>query len=142
MLKKTIKYTDFNGAPREEDFYFNLTKAELSEMKVSVDGGMEAWIDRIVKSENIKEIFALFKKIIIASYGEKSDDGKHFRKSAEISDNFISSPAFDELMMSILGDEDLSVEFVKGIMPSDLAGEIEKKMQHTPAVAAVPAPAE
>jgi len=27
MLKKTIKYTDFDGNERTEDFYFNLTKA-------------------------------------------------------------------------------------------------------------------
>ena len=25
MLKKTIKYSDFDGNEREEDFYFNLT---------------------------------------------------------------------------------------------------------------------
>ena len=35
MLKKTIKYTDYNGQQREEDFYFNLNKAELAEMEMS-----------------------------------------------------------------------------------------------------------
>ena len=32
MLKKTISYVDYNGTKRTEDFYFNLTKAEISEM--------------------------------------------------------------------------------------------------------------
>ena len=39
MLKKTITYTDYNGVERKEDFYFNLTKAELMEMEMSTKGG-------------------------------------------------------------------------------------------------------
>ena len=35
MLKKTIKYTDYDGNEREEDFYFNLSKAEITEMELS-----------------------------------------------------------------------------------------------------------
>lgn len=35
MIKKRIKYTDFNGVEREEDFYFNISKAELVEMESS-----------------------------------------------------------------------------------------------------------
>lgn len=143
MLKKTITYTDFNDVERKEDFYFNLTKAELSEMKVSVKGGLEEWIEKIVKTDDDKEIFALFKKIIVASYGEKSDDGKFFRKSDTISDDFVSSPAFDELMMTILNDEALAAEFVTGIMPKDLAMDVELAMKKSaPAVEAVPAPVE
>ena len=35
MLKKTITYTDYNGSERTEDFYFNLSKAEIMEMELS-----------------------------------------------------------------------------------------------------------
>mgnify|MGYP000249563697 FL=1 len=30
MLKKTISYTDYDGNQRTEDFYFNLSKAEIT----------------------------------------------------------------------------------------------------------------
>ena len=39
MLKKTIEYVDYNGNPRKEDFYFNLSEAELAKMELSVTGG-------------------------------------------------------------------------------------------------------
>ena len=40
MLKKTIQFQDFNGNSRTEDFYFNLTQAEVTELELSVDGGL------------------------------------------------------------------------------------------------------
>ena len=46
MLKKTIKYTDYNGVERTEDFYFNITKAEAIEMEMTTTGGMSAMIER------------------------------------------------------------------------------------------------
>ena len=47
MLKKTIKYTDYDGNEREEDFYFNLSKAEVTEMELSKEGGMSEYIKKI-----------------------------------------------------------------------------------------------
>lgn len=140
MIKKTITYTDFNDKKQTEDFYFNLTKSELTEMQVSVGEGMNVLIEKITKAQDMKEIFSLFKKIVIASYGIKSEDGKHFRKSVEISDDFISSPAFDEFFMSIANDADVAAEFVKGIMPQDLAGKVEEAMKTAPVLAEVPMP--
>ena len=40
MLKKTITYTDYNDNERTEDFYFNFSKAELTEMELSTVGGL------------------------------------------------------------------------------------------------------
>ena len=48
MLKRTITYPDYNGGTRTEDFYFNLTQAEITEMELSVDGGLVEMINRIV----------------------------------------------------------------------------------------------
>ena len=53
MLKRTIKYEDYNGVEREEDFYFNLTKAELTEMELSQKGGLAEMIQGIIKSKDI-----------------------------------------------------------------------------------------
>ena len=120
MLKKSIKYTDYNGVERVEDFYFNLTKAEITEMELSVDGGMSVMLEKIVNSKNNKEIVGMFKEIILRSYGEKSPDGKRFVKSKELSEGFAQTEAFSELFVELALNEEKAAEFVKGIMPGGL----------------------
>ena len=78
MLKERIKYTDYDGNEREEDFFFNLTKAEVLEMQLEVSGGYSSYIQRIIEAQNVPELISLFKKLILKSYGVKSDDGRRF----------------------------------------------------------------
>lgn len=119
MLKKTINYVDYNGVERIEDFYFNLSKAELAEMELSVDGGMSAMLEKIVNSNNNKEIVGVFKDIILKAYGEKSEDGKRFVKNKEIMEGFAQTEAFSELFVELALDENKASEFIKGIMPGE-----------------------
>ena len=93
MLKKTIKYTDYNGVERTEDFYFNITKAEAIEMEMTTTGGMSAMIEKIISTQDTPALFKLFKDIILKAYGEKSPDGKTFMKSEEISNAFSRTEA-------------------------------------------------
>ena len=84
MLKKTIKYTDYNGVERTEDFWFNLSKAEIMEMELSTTGGLAELIQKIVKEQDAPAIIKIFKDLVLKAYGEKSPDGKRFIKSDEI----------------------------------------------------------
>lgn len=120
MIKKTIKYVDYNGTERTEDFYFNLSKAEVSEMELSVDGGLSQMLERIVASHDNKEIIRMFKKIILKAYGEKSADGKRFVKSEELATAFSQTEAYVELFMELATNEDKAAEFVNGIIPHNL----------------------
>lgn len=120
MIKKTIKYVDYNGTERTEDFYFNLSKAEVSEMELSVDGGLSQMLERIVASQDNKEIIKMFKKIILKAYGEKSADGKRFVKSEELATAFSQTEAYVELFMELATNEDKAAEFVNGIIPHNL----------------------
>jgi len=117
MLKKTIKYTDYEGVERSEDCYFNLNKAELLEMETSERGGLQKLIERLVAEEDSKKIVELFKEIILKSCGVKSADGKRFIKSQEIRDAFSQSEAYVELFMELATNADAAVAFVNGIMP-------------------------
>lgn len=117
MIKKTITYTDYKGNERTEDFWFNLTKAELMEMELSSEGGLSEYIDRIIKSQNTSEIVAIFKKLILKSYGEKSEDGRRFMKGEEISRAFSETEAYSELFMELASDADKASAFVNGIIP-------------------------
>lgn len=120
MLKKTITYVDYNGNERVEDFYFNLTKAEATEMELSVEGGLTKKLEDIVNSQNNKEIITLFKEIILKAYGEKSQDGKRFIKSEELSEAFSQTEAFSELFMELALDEKAAADFVNGILPAKI----------------------
>lgn len=116
MLKKTIKYTDYNGENCERDFYFNLNKAELLEMELSAEGGLEATINRLMEAKDGKEIVAMFKKLILQSYGEKTVDGR-FTKSEELSKKFSETAAYPELFTELATDADAASAFVNGIVP-------------------------
>ena len=101
MLKKTIKYIDYDGNQREETFYFNLSKAELVEMGLSQDGGLDKFLQRIIEEQNAPEIVKMLKTILHKAYGEKSDDGKVLLKSDDISHKFECTEAYSELFMEI-----------------------------------------
>ena len=120
MLKKTINYVDYNGVERTEDFYFNLTKAEVTEMELSVDGGLSQMIEQLVNAKDNKQIIALFKEIILKAYGEKSADGRRFIKSKEISEAFSQTEAYSELFVELALNEDEAAKFIKGILPANL----------------------
>jgi len=126
MIKWTINYEDFNGTKVTEDFYFNLNKAELMEMQFDAQGAYSQFIERIVNQRDVKKLGEEFKSIILNSYGVKSDDGKMFKKSKELRDEFEQSAAYSELYIELLTDEDKASKFVTGILPKDLRNEAAK----------------
>lgn len=132
MYKKTIKFTDYNGAEREEDFYFNLSKAELMELELSVNGGLTEMVHKIVKAQDSASIVKVFKELILKSYGEKSLDGRRFVKSQEISDSFEQTEAYSMLFMELSTDEKAVLEFINGIVPSDLSEEMNNRQTIAP----------
>lgn len=120
MLKKTIKYTDYNGAEREEDFYFNLTKAELAEMELEVAGGLEQKIRKVVASQDNREIIKIFKDIVLRSYGVKSDDGRRFIKNDEIRADFAQTEAYSILFMELATNDEVAAAFINAVIPNDI----------------------
>lgn len=129
MLKQTIKYEDLDGNMLEEDFYFNLKKSELLEMQMSAEGGLQKKIQRIIEAKDIKSIVEMFKDIILLSIGKKSDDGKSFIKTPEITKAFEQSEAFDELYLHMLEDEKFAADFINGIIPAKLREEALKEQK-------------
>jgi hypothetical protein len=125
MLKKTITYKDLDGNPIVEDFYFNLSKAELAEMELSQHGGMEKWLTSIIASQDGGKIIAAFKEILRKAYGRRSNDNKSFIKTDQAWVEFESSDAYSELFMDLVTDAEAGVNFIKAVMPSDLVGKVQ-----------------
>lgn len=119
MLKKTITYIDYNNTKRTEDYYFNLSKAEIAEMQMSTAGGLDERIKRITDGLDGPEIFKFFKETIAKSYGVKSADGKRFMKSPELTQEFFETEAYSVLLMELLeNDGKNAAEFINAIIPS------------------------
>lgn len=118
MLVKTIKYVDYDGNEREEKFYFNLSKAELAEMELSYEGGMKKHLERMIDEKDNRRLVEHFKNIILGSYGVKSEDGKRFIKSDELSTSFSQTEAYSNLFLELLSSEtDAAANFINGIIP-------------------------
>lgn len=118
MLKKTMTYVDYDGNERTEDFYFNLTKAEVTEMEMSQKGGLVNTIQKIVAEQNSQRIIEIFKDLILKSYGEKSLDGKRFIKNKELRDEFEQTEAYSDLFMELAQNAESAAAFVNGIIPN------------------------
>lgn len=126
MLKKQITYIDYNGLERTEDFYFNLSKPEVVKMQTSVKGGYDMQLKTIGAVLNGAAIMEFFENLIRRSYGVKSEDGRRFMKSDEISDEFMQTPAYEALFEELVTDDKAGADFVNAVMPADLVKEISK----------------
>lgn len=117
MIKWKIKYVDYNGDEQEEDFYFNLNKAEVMEMDLSANGAYSEYLQRIVDQRDGKKIAEEFKRLILKSYGEKSPDGRRFVKSDEKSNEFMQTEAYSELYMQLATEPGAAEKFITGVLP-------------------------
>lgn len=125
MIKQTITYTDYNDVERTEDFYFNLTKAEIMELELGTTGGLAEMIEKIVAAKDTPAIIKVFKDLVLKAYGEKSPDGKRFIKSEEIAQAFSQTEAYSEMFMKLATDADAAAAFVNGIVPKDMKQDIK-----------------
>jgi len=126
MIKKTIVYTDFNDQTVTEEHYFNLSRAELIELEISTEGGYGAFLEGVSQSKDNAFIFQQFKKILLDTYGKKSEDGKRFLKSAEISKEFEESEAYSQLIFDFFTDPEAAGKFFTELVPTGMLEEAKK----------------
>lgn len=129
MLKREVKYKDFNDEEVVEVFYFNLSVPEVIEMNVEYKGGMAALLERIIETNDMREIIKQFKAIILMAYGKKSDDGKRFIKSDQLREEFEQSAAYHVLFMELVTNAGAAADFIKGVLPRDAEGKIDKALE-------------
>ena len=114
MLKKTIKYEDFNGNKLTEDFYFNLTKAEVAELELSEKGGLSEAIKKAVKEDDNATIMRIFKGLILKAIGVKSEE------TDKIREEFLQTEAYSVLFMELATSENAASSFMNSIIPGDV----------------------
>lgn len=121
MLKKTITYKNFDDEEVQEDFYFNLTQAEIVELELSTEGGLEAALKRMTAEQDGVAVIQIFKRILKKAYGKRTPDGKRFIKNDEDFKEFESSEPYSVLFMELVTNADAASEFINGIVPKNMA---------------------
>lgn len=129
MITFTLEYQDFNGNPVKEDYSFHLSKAEAIELQFESSNGLDVDLTEIMASDDKKRIFAAFKMLIGKTVGKKSEDGKRFIKSPEITKEFFESEAFSEFITRMMTDPDAATGFVVGVLPTDLGEQALEKIK-------------
>lgn len=123
MIVYNETYTDYDGNQRTEEFRFHFNQAELMEMEMSTEGGFSARVNRIINANSHPELLQVMKTFILDAYGVKSEDGRRFRKNAEIRQEFLESPVYSKIFMRLTTGPNAAEEaskFINGVTPDDM----------------------
>lgn len=126
MYKITETYTDYDDNKRTEDFYFNYSQAELADMQFSVAGGLAGMIDKIIKTNDTPELVKLFRELIQKAYGEKSNDGRRFMKSPELTKEFTETEAYSQIYIRLATDANAAKDFINNVVPKDMRDKMQQ----------------
>lgn len=127
MLVKTIKYTDYDGNERNEDFYFNLNESEVIKFLVTPgDYTLDKLLERLSKERNGRKIMEIFEELIHRSYGVKSMDGRKFVKNEQVWEDFYQTEAYNQLFNELVTDAKKAAAFVNGIIPKKMSDDVSR----------------
>lgn len=126
MLRKDIRFTNFNDEEVTGTYFFHLSKADLIRMEVEMPGGLSGYLTQIVEAKNDQALMSVIEKLILDSYGVKSEDGMRFIKNQEVRDSFAQTNAYSELLMELSTDEEAANQFIQGIVPHNLKADLAK----------------
>lgn len=130
MYSRKVKYEDFDGNQQEETLYFHISKAELYDLESKEETSFSKMLIELGNNLDGAKIVSTFKTLIIKSYGIKTEDGKHFKKSPSIVEDFIYSAAYDQLFTELMEDPEDALKFLAAILPldNDQKAKIEKPL--------------
>ena len=129
MLKKQVKFKDYEGNDKTVTLYFHLNKFEWLELETYTKGGLIENLQNAIEQNNAKKTIDILKKIILTAYGEKNEETGEFQKSEAAAIKFSKTDAFSELFYELAYDEAKSQEFFFGLIPADLQDEAKKQMK-------------
>ena len=141
MLSKTITYTDFNGRTRTETFEFHLYQHERVKWASDKDGLLrykkdlsdadlegiqkaaitdeaeaERMLNVLLNDGTIFTIVNVIEDLVRRSYGQRSEDGRRFVKSKEMTEEFMQTEAYSVLFEELTTNPDAGSAFMNALM--------------------------
>lgn len=126
MYKRIIKYNNFKGERKIEEYYFYLSPKDLKKFNANYEGGIKGLFEKMVSKGNDKLILETIEDIVLSSYGVISDDGNRFIKNEKVREEFEYSAAYEQLFDELTATADAFGEFLKKVLPNDVQAEIAK----------------
>jgi hypothetical protein len=121
VIRKEIKWEDFDDKPQSGVFYFHLNKNELVQMLLTANGDLVNELQAMVDAKDAKALLIAFRDIVGKAYGERVEgNASTFYKSAEKTNEFLNSLAFDSLFTEILTDPNAAGTFINGLIPAQM----------------------
>jgi len=131
MIKKTLKYHDFEGDLREDDFYFSLNQVQFARINRLFPNGLEKYMQKIIKDKDADELFRVIDILVSEAYGERQ--GANFVKVApngqKLSDFFTNTEAYDNLLEELMKDDTTLINFLTGCLNSDAQKKVRAEME-------------
>lgn len=127
MLTRTISYEDYDGSTVTEDFSFHISKGDVIEMQMAfgTEKDLGDYLAEIIKDNDGVVIIKNFKWFLEKSVGKK--EGKHFLKSEKITQDFMSTNAYSELLTQLVTNAKFAAEFINGLFPRSISETPELK---------------
>jgi hypothetical protein len=119
MLRKEIKYKDFDGKDQVDICYFNMSEVEILRYQAENSG---YFFQGIVDAKNLTAVMDEIEKLILLAYGVRSEDGRRFIKNSQVREEFTQTPAFNALFMELTTNEQAASDFVAGVIPAEMRG--------------------
>lgn len=129
MLKKIIKFTDFNDTPRTQEHYFYLSKKDIQKLNAKYDGGLQGQFTKIINNYDQRALLETVEDIVLSSYGIKSEDGTKFIKNPKVREDFEYSAAYEALFDELTAGDDAAdkfSDFLRKVLPNEVQAQIAK----------------
>jgi hypothetical protein len=138
-----IPFKDFTGKARgTATIQFNLTEREIFKLLLQFQSIFK-WQDKLKQNpdaetptEEVIAFYTNFEDIILAAYGQLSDDGLYFRKDDRF--NFEDSAMFAAAMAYYVSDVRETSKLIEGLMPKGLEDIVKKADESLAELAADP----
>lgn len=130
MLVKKIKFKDFLGREREQEFYFHMSEAEAFKLDLKTVGGFERKLKNMTEQQDVPKFAEMLDDMILSSYGHIAADGFSFEKTPEETKRFQESNAYSIIFKELITNGDACVDFIKGILPQEMQDRINEAIKN------------
>ena len=130
MFVKKIKFTDFLGREREQEYFFHMSEADAYKLDLKTTGGLERKLRTMTENQDIPAFATMLDNIILSCYGVISDDGVSFIKDEQATKRFAQSNAYSILFKELVTDGNKCIEFIKGVLPQNMQDRINEAIKN------------
>lgn len=138
MISRTVTYNNLlTGEEVTEDLWFHLRNDEVVRILGRAKMDWEDYIKEVMAREDIDEIFDFIEGILKQAYGERSEDGRTFRKDKKLQEDFVNSEAYSALFIQMMldvtedegdGSEGNTAKFFTAIVGNPTKGTVPEKV--------------